>query len=75
MATKGPGLKSPDLPTTKVTNTIPPSPGVNKSQYEESQEDELIALAAIYGDDFQLLEAKQGAWKVCRSVARCQDSC
>ncbi len=35
-----------------------------KSQYEEIQEDELIALASIYGDDFKRIETKQGAWKV-----------
>jgi translation initiation factor 2-alpha kinase 4 len=35
-----------------------------KSQYEEIQEDELLALAAIYGEDFQTIETKGGAWKV-----------
>jgi len=35
-----------------------------KSQYEEIQENELIALSSIYGDDFQRIETKQGAWKV-----------
>ncbi|TVY91069.1 eIF-2-alpha kinase [Lachnellula willkommii] len=34
-----------------------------KSQYEEIQEDELIALASIYGDDFRRIETKAGAWK------------
>jgi translation initiation factor 2-alpha kinase 4 len=50
-----PGLK----PTQQSINDPPP-----KSQYEEIQENELIALSSIYGDDFQRLETKQGAWKV-----------
>ncbi len=53
-----PGLKSPGNNT-----TVPQSPGT-KSQYEEIQEDELIALASIYGEDFKQLETKHGAWKV-----------
>lgn len=53
----------PDLQTPKNNDTLPQSPG-QKSQYEEIQEDELIALAAIYGPDFQRIETKQGAWKV-----------
>jgi translation initiation factor 2-alpha kinase 4 len=56
-----PGLQSP-----KKNDTLPISPG-QKSQYEEIQEDELIALAAIYGPDFHQIETKQGAWKVCGS--------
>jgi eukaryotic translation initiation factor 2-alpha kinase 4 len=36
----------------------------SKSQYEEIQDDELIALASIYGEDFRRLETKGGAWKV-----------
>lgn len=39
-------------------------PEVRKSQYEEIQEDELIALASIYGDDFRHIEKNQVAWKV-----------
>lgn len=35
-----------------------------KTQYEEIQDDELLALASIYGDDFQRLETRSGAWKV-----------
>ncbi|KAH8821648.1 anticodon binding domain of tRNAs-domain-containing protein [Xylogone sp. PMI_703] len=34
-----------------------------KSQYEEIQEDELFALASIYGEDFTRIETNQGAWK------------
>ncbi|RKF64023.1 eIF-2-alpha kinase GCN2 [Erysiphe neolycopersici] len=33
-----------------------------KSPYEEIQEDELIALAAIYGDDFKRIASSCGAW-------------
>ncbi|POS85437.1 hypothetical protein EPUL_003931 [Erysiphe pulchra] len=33
-----------------------------KSPYEEIQEDELIALAAIYGDDFKRIASSRGAW-------------
>ncbi|KAH8683018.1 anticodon binding domain of tRNAs-domain-containing protein [Tricladium varicosporioides] len=36
---------------------------VPKSQYEEIQEDELIALASIYGDDFRHTETAHSAWK------------
>lgn len=35
-----------------------------KSQYEDIQDDELIALESIYGEDFRRLETKGGAWKV-----------
>lgn len=45
-----PGLKSP-------TNTRA------KSQYEEIQDDELIALSSIYGDDFEEIRSNGGAWK------------
>lgn len=45
-------------------NVQPKSPGL-KSQYEEIQEDELIALASIYGEDFKKIDLGQGAWKVC----------
>lgn len=37
-----------------------------KTQYEEIQEDELIALASIYGEDFRNIEKNQTAWKVCK---------
>jgi translation initiation factor 2-alpha kinase 4 len=53
-------------------NTSSPGPGVKpsqhiqnqKSQYEEIQEDELLALSAIYGEDFQRIEKHHTAWKV-----------
>jgi translation initiation factor 2-alpha kinase 4 len=35
-----------------------------QNTYQEIQENELIALSSIYGDDFQRIETKQGAWKV-----------
>lgn len=40
-----------------------------RSQYDEIQDDELIALSSIYGEDFQRLETKSGAWKVRHSKA------
>jgi translation initiation factor 2-alpha kinase 4 len=43
-----------------------------KSPYEEIQEDELIALASIYSEDFQRLDTKIGAWKV-NALYRCQE--
>jgi translation initiation factor 2-alpha kinase 4 len=47
---------SPGLPGSK--------PDGQKSQYEEIQEDELIALSSIYGEDFRQIEKNQVAWKV-----------
>jgi hypothetical protein len=35
-----------------------------KLQYEEIQEDELMVLESIYGEDFQRADTKGGAWKV-----------
>jgi len=52
---------SSGFPGLKPSKSNDPAP---KSQYEEIQEDELIALASIYGDDFHTIEAKSGAWKV-----------
>ena len=49
----------PGLKPTLSSNVPPP-----KSQYEEIQDNELIALSSIYGDDFKRIETKQGAWKV-----------
>jgi translation initiation factor 2-alpha kinase 4 len=42
----------------------PAASAESKSQYEEIQDDELIALASIYGEDFRKLETKSAAWKV-----------
>jgi translation initiation factor 2-alpha kinase 4 len=36
-----------------------------KSEYEEIQEDELLVLASMYGEDFKRLDTtNSGAWKV-----------
>ena len=56
----------PGLKPTKSNDAVPKSPGP-KSQYDEIQEDELLALAAIYGEDFHKIESNLGAWKVCIS--------
>jgi translation initiation factor 2-alpha kinase 4 len=56
----------PNLTLSKSNDAMPKSPG-RKSQYEEIQEDELIALASIYGEDFRKIESNLGAWKVRRS--------
>ncbi|KAJ8068821.1 hypothetical protein OCU04_002513 [Sclerotinia nivalis] len=37
--------------------------GSPKSPYQEIQDDELIALASIYGEDFRRIETHQSAWK------------
>jgi eukaryotic translation initiation factor 2-alpha kinase 4 len=54
----------PGLKPSRSNDTVPKSPAP-KSQYEEIQEDELIALASIYGEDFRKIESNLGAWKVC----------
>ncbi len=46
-----PGLKTPGNPTAKT-------------HYQELQENELIALEAIYGDDFTKHSAAHSAWQV-----------
>jgi len=40
------------------------SPEVNKIEYGELQQNELLALEAIYGDDFVMHTETQKAWKV-----------
>ncbi|RDW70020.1 putative cpc-3 protein [Coleophoma crateriformis] len=40
-----------------------PNNDVPKSQYEEIQEDELVALEAIYAEDFKQIQKSHGAWK------------
>jgi eukaryotic translation initiation factor 2-alpha kinase 4 len=37
---------------------------VNKIEYEELQQNELLALEAIYSDDFVMHTDTQNAWKV-----------
>jgi len=49
-----PGLKVPSGP---LAASI-------KTQYQEVQENELIALEAIYGDDFVPHASTHSAWKV-----------
>ena len=53
----------PDLKPSKSSD-VASNVQVPKSQYEEDQEDELIALEAIYGEDFRRIESNHGAWKV-----------
>lgn len=53
--------------TPKKTDPSFPDPKYGKGtsiQYEELQQNELIALEAIYGDDFRRLKQTQTAWKV-----------
>jgi len=50
----------PSLKNNDIANDSPKSP------YQETQDDELIALASIYGDDFRRIETHQSAWKVCK---------
>ncbi|EKD13488.1 protein kinase [Drepanopeziza brunnea f. sp. 'multigermtubi' MB_m1] len=53
---------SSDVQSVKQNNDVPKVQQV-KSQYEEIQEDELIALEAIYGEDFKRIESNHSAWK------------
>jgi translation initiation factor 2-alpha kinase 4 len=53
----------PDLKPSKSNKAVPKSLAP-KSQYEEDQENELIALASIYGEDFRMIESNLVAWKV-----------
>ena len=46
-----PGLKGPEL--------------IDKTEYEDIQQNEVLALEAIYGDDFVMHNSAHGAWKVC----------
>lgn len=60
-------------PTKTPTNAGPSFPDLRQGrgttiQYEELQHNELIALEAIYGDDFKRLKQTQAAWKVSRVV-------
>ncbi|KAL2068186.1 hypothetical protein VTL71DRAFT_16284 [Oculimacula yallundae] len=52
----------PDLKPS-ISNEVSPISQLHKSQYKEIQEDELIALEAIYGEDFRKIESNPGAWK------------
>lgn len=55
----------------KKTSPSFPDPKYGKGtsiQYEELQQNELIALEAIYGDDFRRLKQTQTAWQVSAAV-------
>jgi len=68
MAPANPWNTAKKKPTASSESSFPGlKPAVSaesKSLYEEIQDDELIALASIYGEDFRRLETKSGAWKV-----------
>lgn len=71
MAPTTPWGKSKPKQTTQLNNTSFPSlkvpetgKSVPESEYEQVQEDELLVLEAIYGDDFEREDTKPGAWKV-----------
>jgi translation initiation factor 2-alpha kinase 4 len=72
MAGKQPGVWKTPLTLNNNTNDssfpgLQPaaSPEVtNKIEYEELQQNELLALEAIYGDDFVMHSGTQSAWKV-----------
>ncbi|CAG8962148.1 hypothetical protein HYFRA_00005194 [Hymenoscyphus fraxineus] len=51
---------SPALPRVQPDGKGKPPP---RTQYDEIQDEELFALAAIYGDDFRRIETNHGAWK------------
>jgi translation initiation factor 2-alpha kinase 4 len=40
-------------------------PTIGSTNYKEIHQDEAEALRSIYGEDFQDVELKQAAWKVC----------
>lgn len=57
--------------TPKKNDPSFPDPKYGKGtsiQYEELQQNELIALEAIYGDDFRRLKQTQTAWQVSAAV-------
>jgi translation initiation factor 2-alpha kinase 4 len=64
MAPTNPWGKKKQQPNTPSPGLSGSKPDKQKSQYEEIQEDELIALASIYGEDFRQIEKNQVAWKV-----------
>jgi len=41
-----------------------PGPNQANTKYREMQDDEVMVLESIYGDDFKLHEATHSAWKV-----------
>lgn len=59
--------KKPTTNNPKKADPSFPDPEYGKGtsiQYDELQQNELIALEAIYGDDFRRLKQTQTAWKV-----------
>ena len=70
MALKQSGVWKTPLNNNKNESSFPDlqpaaSPEVtNKIEYEELQQNELLALEAIYGDDFVMNPGTQSAWKV-----------
>ncbi|VBB76175.1 Putative Serine/threonine-protein kinase GCN2 [Podospora comata] len=69
MAGKGGQKKAPPQTKKNGTESFPglkgpgPAQPAVKTQYQEKQADEVIALAAIYGEDFIQHSAPHGAWK------------
>lgn len=43
-------------------------PTVGSTNYREIHQDEAEALRSIYGEDFQHVELRQAAWKVCQKI-------
>jgi translation initiation factor 2-alpha kinase 4 len=65
---KQPAKKNGD---TSFPGLASPGPEANKkTQYEELQQNEVMVLQAIYGDDFTEHKATHSAWKVCQGTIR-----
>ena len=57
--------------TPKKADPSFPDPNYGKGtsiQYEELQQNELIALEAIYGEDFRRIKQTQTAWQVSAAI-------
>ncbi len=73
MAWKTPaGQKKPTKPNKKTEDASFPGlkpasgqPAAAQTRYQQLQEDEVMVLKSIYGDDFIEHEAAHSAWKVC----------
>lgn len=59
-APKHPGIKSGRALTSESALSVE----AKGTAFHEIQEDELLVLAAMYGDDFRRVESKHSAWKV-----------
>lgn len=69
MAWQKPGVWKSPLPNQPKDDSSFPGlktgpEAANKIEYEELQQNELLALAAIYGDDFVQHTAPHSAWQV-----------